>query len=730
MVHSTIFEPGNLKLRLKQGLRFHPRGNSQSVWYLVEDRLAGNFFQISVANYHLISLIDGNRTVSELGELSSRTRTEFAIDEEDVIQLCQWLIDSNLVESEMNNTVEAQIQKSKKLQFQQALSLLNPISIRISLGSPDRMVGFIYDWTKWAYSGPGLLLWILILATACFILGFKGTELLLDRFRAVGPHDMIWIAVSWLGLKCVHELGHCLMCKKFGGRISGCGITFLMMFPLPFVDVSSAWAFHSKWKRILTSAAGMIAEWLIAAIAVIFWYQSEPGPIRYHLGNLILISSIQTLIFNANPLMRFDGYYILSDLLEIPNLYQHGRLVIQGWVKRIFLGFPLPESHETGWRKQTTTIYGLLSFIWQWVILLSLILATIQILPRTGIFLATIATLFWFGIPAFRFLATLFDRNLTPTKTLVRFFGIVGLTFAVVSACLTWLPGPGQISAPVVIDYSPIRTIRAQTTGILLDIYVADGQNIAQGQPIAKLENRELASELEQSAIDIEISQLRLKSYLASGEISKLKLERENLAALQNKRAELRRLNSLLEIRSDYSGQVIAPEIESKKGVHIELGSVICWVGNPETLKATAVMRPEDARWIQTEGTEVKIRIDGRGSSFVGLTESIEPKALEFPPHDALAAVNGGPLSVVEQSEGYHAGDTQTRFRLTSPRVAVKIQVYPADESPNSSPANVGLMPGETGMMSLRSRKGSLASYLKNSLFDSLFFAPEFDAVF
>ena len=125
---------------------------------------------------------------------------------------------------------------------------------------------------------------------------------------------------TWVVLKLIHELAHSLVCKKYGGRVASCGILVLLMIPMPYVDVTSSWRFENKWKRILTSAAGMLSEVFVAAIACYVWANSQPGPIQYHAGNVIITASLHTLLFNINPLMRFDGYYMLADWLEIPNL--------------------------------------------------------------------------------------------------------------------------------------------------------------------------------------------------------------------------------------------------------------------------------------------------------------------------------------------------------------------------------------------------------------------------
>lgn len=141
----------------------------------------------------------------------------------------------------------------------------------------------------------------------------------------VAPHNWPSLMIAWILLKVLHESAHGLVCKKYGGVVSETGIMFLWGMPVPYVDVTSSWAFRSKRQRIYTALAGMYVELFVAALAALFWSHTGPGWIHYWCVHLVVIAGISSLLFNGNPLMRFDGYYVLMDLLEIPNLYGFGQ---------------------------------------------------------------------------------------------------------------------------------------------------------------------------------------------------------------------------------------------------------------------------------------------------------------------------------------------------------------------------------------------------------------------
>ena len=158
--------------------------------------------------------------------------------------------------------------------------------------------------------------------------------------------------IAWVLLKIMHEAAHGLVCKKYGGIVSETGIMILWGMPVPYVDVTSSWAFRSKRQRIYTALAGLYVELFVAALAVLFWCHSGPGWIHYWCVHLVVIVGISSLLFNGNPLMRFDGYYVLMDLLEIPNLYGFGQQFWRSVRGKILSGVPVVFPGDTPWQRQ------------------------------------------------------------------------------------------------------------------------------------------------------------------------------------------------------------------------------------------------------------------------------------------------------------------------------------------------------------------------------------------
>ena len=184
---------------------------------------------------------------------------------------------------------------------------------------PDRWLSKLSPHTNWLFSAPMTALGMLLITAGMIVAIVRWNELVDSSQLVFARNNWLLMGVAWLVLKVAHELAHALACKRQGGEVREAGLVFVLFAPAAYVNVTSAWRFPCKWQRVHVAAAGMYVELVLAALAVMAWNHVDSIVLRHLLFNIILMASFTTLVFNANPLMRFDGYYILSDLLEIPN---------------------------------------------------------------------------------------------------------------------------------------------------------------------------------------------------------------------------------------------------------------------------------------------------------------------------------------------------------------------------------------------------------------------------
>lgn len=713
MLNDQTFEFGQARLRLKSSLRFSMRDSGNMVTYLVEDEITGRFFQIGYGQYVFLTMLDGNRTVSTALMKSASLARENAIDETEAASLCKWAIESGIIQSETGNSTARRIEQLERQERQQYLSYLNPMMLRFKLFNPDPLVTSLVRLFGWMVSPLGLMVWITVTFLGSLQLLRCWGTFVSNRIATFGANDLIWIAVAWVILKLIHETAHSVVCKRYGGRVNSCGVLLLLLIPLPFVDVTSSWRFESKWKRMLVSAAGMMAEVFIAAIACFVWANADPGPLKYHAGNLIISATLHTLIFNVNPLMRFDGYYIMADWLEIRNLAQQGRTWVKTRAKWIFFGSSPSPVNETGFRALAVQVYGVLSMGWFVLIAVGLSLACSSLIEGFGLLVATIGLFMWIGIPTIQLTRFLIWGSETERPNRLRFLLACCCFSLLLTITLGYCPSPTVVSAPLVVDFSEASVVRAKSPGFLSPIPWNDGDRIKKGDLIASLENPDLEFQLNSLLIDIQISKMKINSLHTNNQQAQLQLEQERLFAMIEQREELEAQIADLHLRSPQDGIIIGRELNTKPGTYMLPGDELLTIAEPTQIHAIALAKQTDFEWLR-ESINQPVSIDlfgsGRWEPLQGVIHKVHPRATVNVPHESFSAQVGGALAVVpRQQVENHEFEQSDEMILVEPRVKLEIKF---DDS-----AVPGLLVGQTGQMRVRQRFENLGQYLYGSLF-------------
>ncbi len=712
LANEQTFQFGQAKLKARDSLRFTMRQTSDDVTYLVENEATAKFFQIGLPQYTFLSLLNGHRTVSQALMQTATILRINALDEQEAANLCKWAIESGLVESQKSRNVSRK-EHAEDVAMKQSVSLLNPIMLRIPLFNPDSLIETLTRYFGWLVSSGGAMLWIIVIVTGFFQLMKNWDAFVLNRINSFSPNDLLWFAVTWLVLKLFHETAHGVACKKFGGQVHSCGMLLLLLIPLPYVDVTSSWRFVNKWHRIVVAAAGMLVEVFVAAIACMVWASAEPGPLKYHAGNIIITATLHTLIFNANPLMKFDGYYMLSDFLEIPNLATRGRAYLKSVFKWLYFGNKPKPISDVGVRGVIVKVYGFLAMAWFFSISLGLSLAASSMFEGFGLMVAVVGMILWFGVPVVNFVKFVLMGSKTEKPNRIWCATAMSITCVAVGAFLFVCPSPSVVSAPIVIDFEDLSIVRAEAAGFAKTIHVIDGQTVETGQLLMTMENRDLTNELESLRVDVEIGELRCKTYHTTGDIAALKLEQSSLQSMYDRKAELTKLVSKLEVVAPQSGVVMASQLSTKEDTYLQPGDEILSIGITDQLQAVALTRQQDVEWIEkTQAKNVQLFVWGQDEQQLspGKITRVFPRARDDFPHEAFAASNGGPLAVVPRNQVERSADSaeeEQSLMLTEPRVQVEIALSEEDRQ--------RLLPGQSGTMLIRSREEKMGSYLASN---------------
>lgn len=644
------FRVSGLRVALLPSVEVSTQQFRGRTWYVLQDPYTQRYFRASVQACRFIQSLQPDKTVEEVWEDFVNNHPHDAPSREEVIQLLSQLHMSNLLYSLQQSDNEAIVkrykaQKNKELMGKVASFLF----LRIPLFNPnsllDRIRPLIMALTGWG----AFWVWSLTLLWGAWT-AFENRTALLDQSQGVlSISNLPWLYVCLSGLKLFHEAGHAFVCKRFGGEVRTVGVMFLLFTPLPYVDASSSWGFANRWHRIYATFAGMAVEFFFAAAGALVWAHTAPGLTHSLAFNVMLIGSVSSVLFNGNPLLRFDAYYMLSDYAEIPNLYQKGQQQWKYFGDRYLLGTVTAQSKATD-RKEWIwlTFYGLFSFLY-------LILITVGI----SLFLMDQ----WLPLGLLVLAMTLYSRLVVPLNQLVkhlrgaatqgnrrRAVTVVGGIGLVLFLLLAVVPFPDATRAHGIVKANHASNVYAQTAGQLDRLLVQHGERVQAGQVLASFSNPDLVADIrltESGQVETE-AQIRQALHRAGQDLSALQDKAE---ALELRRLNLQEQQQQLQVRASQSGEWVAPDLHEQLGTWMQRGQTLGEVVDASSFRFVAVMPQEQADiMFQNNFRQAELRLNGQADATLALPQvSIIPFQSDKLPSTALGWLGGGDIAVNTQ---------------------------------------------------------------------------------
>ncbi len=638
------------RIRRDVEVTFHQRRSGPV--YVVEDLMHRRYFQVGLPEYQFIQSLNGRRTVGEAIAISARALGANAISEQDALKLVRWLVDNDLLESDNAGQAmrrydladESLSKKPKQPWFQKLVFL------KIPLGNPDAFFCWLQPAFAWLFTKLALILWLILVSYAGYTL-FQNWELFRSAAsQIILPQNWLLMILTFGVLKILHELGHGVATRRFGGVVPEWGVQMLLFVtPLTFVDASSSWRFPGRWQRMAVAAAGMYVELAIAAAAILVWANNTGSLMGTLAYNAIFAASVITVLFNANPLMRFDGYYIACDLLNIPNLGQRGQAVMSWFYHRWIIGMKkLTFPAQAKQAPRTIAAYGVGAWFWRIVIWSGIMIALA--LFAKGIGLALVGLMI--GAMVFGWLKKFFKLlreghgglRVNPILVILRLACIVG----VIASAFHFIEFRPYTRAVAVVTYPGRESLRNELPGFVEEVLVKNGEAVQQGQLLARLSNVEREVELGTSQLDVTAAQLRAADYLDKKQMAAYQAELQNLGGLRARFALADRRVKDLAVYAPISGRVFLRRPEMLTGRFLQPGSEILSIipsSEPELL-ISASERAVSA-FEAAKQQSLNIRISGRqGGAYPARITRLEQTATIAVPHIALASSNGGPLAV------------------------------------------------------------------------------------
>ena len=671
--------------------RYHGEG-----YWVVKEPVGLNYFRFHEEEFAILEMLDGE---SSLDSIKERFEADFApqkITYQDLQQFIGMLHRSGLVISEtagQGRQLKKRRDEKKRREWMGRLS--NVFALRWRGVDPERFLGWIYRFTWWIFH-PVCVALCLALGLAALLLIAVQYDVFYSRlptmhefFDPRSPDKWLYLALTMAVVKVVHELGHGLSCKHFGGECHEIGFMLLVLTPCLYCNVSDSWMLPNKWQRAIIGAAGMYVEVVLASIATFLWWFSDRETLVNNLClNVMFICSVSTLIFNGNPLLRFDGYYILMDLSEIPNLRQKSTEVLKRFMVGLCLGLEQPENPFLPQKNRILFgLYTVAAVIYRWVVVFSIVMFLIQLFEPYGLKIVgqVVAATGFFGL------------IVQPLWQLARFFYMPGrmhkvkkyrviASLAIVAgllAAIVFLPLPHSVKCEFEIGPRDAAPVYVEVPGLVEELLVEEGQSVTQGQPLVVLKNADLEFSVLNLVGQLDKTKIQLKtvererfhddqSGLQMGQLSEL------LTTTEQQLAEQQRELARLQITAPAAGVVIpAPprpardEMEAGRlpawsgsplapknlGAAYTEGDLICRIGNPSDLEALLVVDQADVDLVDAAMSKdakppVKLEADAfPGQYLKSHVEQVARVELKDVP-DSLGSQAGGRLETKMERSG------------------------------------------------------------------------------
>lgn len=555
-------------------------------WVLLQNSLNGEHIRLNVTAANWLDDIDGCRTVSEIlsdRDADGETAQQF-------FEALQLLASAGMVDLGSSGEHARLFAQHEVAQSQEKQRKRNPLAIRLALLDPDGWLnGHQYLWS-WVFTRRFVALAFVVIAMALYAGVVNYADLRHSWIElADSPAHWWWYGLLFPILKLIHEMAHAVCIKRWGGAVHEAGITFLVFMPVPYVDASDSWLFEKRSQRLITAAAGIIAELLIVSIAMVIWSVVEPGLLRNIAFAAVVLGTLSTLLFNANPLLRFDGYFILQDLLDIPNLGSRANAYYRYLVRRYAFGVQTATTPATAMGERRWLLgYAALALIYRIFITITIALFLAKHFFFLGIALASFALYQLFAKPVihcFKYLKSGAEISHKRATVVMR----CAAAISVVAIAVFLLPMPSSTRAQGVVWVPTQAQVFAGATGLLHTQHVSAGEQVEAGDLLFSLSSPSLVAQYhtalsKRQALSVEHQAARTQDRDKTRQLA------IDLASLDAEIERLEQRRAALNIRAQRTGVLALSSNQPIIGKLVKQGDLLAFLVDDTDLVVRAVI--------------------------------------------------------------------------------------------------------------------------------------------
>ena len=658
--------------RRRTDLRIAPTEISGHRSWGIKDPVSLSYFELRDEEYFVLQCLNGKATVDEVCQQFHQRFRPATLSPFELQSFVGQLISQGLLVADGPGYGRVLVARDQQAQSRRWWGrFTNLLCLRFRGIDPDRFLAGMLPWFRWLFSS------VTMAFCSCLILGAltlvvtqfdRVLERLPDARAMLSPVNLVWLPVLLTLVKILHELGHGLTCKWFGGECHEMGAMLLVFTPTLYCNVSDMWMVDDKWKRIAVSAAGMWVEAVIAATCTLLWWLSAPGLFHSLCLNLMFICSVSTILFNGNPLLRYDGYFVMADWLGIPNLQQQSTATVRGLVTWWFCGIADREdSRQSYSRKGLLLGYGIASQLYRTMLTFLILWSLYAWLEPYGLaVIVQVLAIPMVGLMVFRplagcirFFRSAENRNRVHWPQFWVRGGLAGLGVAL----LLTVPLPSRVNGGALLDQDAAQRVYA-TIGGTLDSSVQIGEHVEAGQEIARLTEPKIQADLIRLEGEFKYHQLRLE------QLSRRRVREPEVAALIPSVAEavrdfqlqldqLREAAARLSLRAPCDGVVLSANWQSgaktyealpywsgspldpkNRGCLVTTGTTVCLVGPAKSQVAIVLVNQDDINLVRVGQTVRIVWRELAGEIMSGQIVELSALDLDLLPRDAVQRLN------------------------------------------------------------------------------------------
>lgn len=608
-----------IKVRMRPDLTVKEQRYGGHTYFIVKDPVSLRYYRFREEELFLLQQFDGKNTFDDIRHAFVERFRPQRLSVTELEKFVGQLLQAGIATAETPQIGQRLFERGKQQKKDKLKQMaMNILYIKVPIFDPERLLARMLPYTRFLFTIPFFLL-VLTFGISSLMLVLVNWDTFVSKLPSYQefftPRNLMYFWLTLAIVKIMHEFGHGLSCKQFGGEVHEMGFLFLVLTPCLYCNVTDAWMLPSKWKRAIIGAAGIYVELILSSIFVWIWWFTEPGMLNTLSLSIIFICSVSTVLFNANPLLRFDGYYILADLLEIPNLRERSNKYLGNLASIVFFGSEAVEDpFMPKRRKWFFALYAVAAYLYRWVVSVGILFFLYTFLKpyKLGTISAMLGTAALFSLlvlPAWKVYKTVRMRWRSMKVNKVRMAFAIAVAAALVIAALS-IPFPMHIDAPMVLRPENAASVYVQIPGMLKEVYVRDGDKVAEGTVLARLHDAEREKAL--AKLRIEHQQLQKAERTAISKDNVLEANQARLQArdkLQIIRDVEQELAKLM-IKAPKAGTVLSPPKVPDLGRTFKPGELFCQIGDPTKLEAFIVIEHSDRSLIDPIKVENELPIE------------------------------------------------------------------------------------------------------------------------